>query len=215
MGCNPRGEIDMNEPIMNTQAQAQSYLDKAATYRKLGLKAQVQHELEQARRVDPYIVQEVRYKTLLEDVTAEVKKGEALKNPLRVGAGMLFMNAVIGAIFLILIFSSGGGADLAGGDLIAPIVNVIIGVNLWQVKPQWQKYTVWWAALGLIIFGVGALATGDFFSLITQLGFSGSLIVLLAGTPTKARTITAVAIYAVLYLGMICLLFTLSFFGAI
>jgi hypothetical protein len=205
----------MNEPIMNTQAQAQSYLDKAATYKKLGLKAQVQHELEQARRVDPYIVQESRYKTLLEDVAVEIKKEEALKTPLRVGAGMLFVNSVIGAIFLILIFNSGGGADLAGGDLIAPIINLIIGVNLWQVKPQWQKYTVWWAALGLVLFGGGALVAGDFFSLITQLGFSGSLIVLLAGTPTKARTIAAVAIYLVLYLGMICLLFTLSFLGAI
>jgi hypothetical protein len=205
----------MNEPIMNTQAQAQSFLDKATTYKKLGLKAQVQHELEQARRVDPYIVQEPRYKTLLEDVAVEIKKEEALRTPLRVGAGMLFVNAVIGVIFLILIFSSGGGADLGGGDLIAPIVNLIIGVNLWQVKPQWQKYTVWWAALGLVIFGGVALASGDFFTLITQLGFSGSLIVLLAGTPTKARTIAGVAIYLVLYLGMICLLFTLSFLGAI
>ena len=38
----------MNEPMMNTQAQAQSFLDKATTYKKLGLKAQVQYELEQA-----------------------------------------------------------------------------------------------------------------------------------------------------------------------
>ena len=205
----------MNEPIMNTQAHAQSFLDKATTYKKLGLKAQVQYELEQARRVDPYIVQESRSQTLLEDVAAEVKKAEALKTPLRIGAGMMFLNAVVGAIFLILIFSSGGGANLAGGDLIAPIVNLIIGVNLWQVKPQWQKYTVWWAALGLVIFGGIALVNGDFFSLITQLGFSGSLMVLLAGTPTKVRTIAAVAIYLVLYLGMLCLLFTLSFLGAI
>ena len=205
----------MNEPIMNTQAQAQSYLDKAATYRKLGLRAQVQHELEQARRVDPYIVQEVRYKTLLEDVTAEVKKGEALKTPLRIGAGMLFVNAVIAAIFLTLILISGGGADLAGGDFIAPIVSLIIGVNLWQGKQQWQKYTVWWAALGLVLFGGAALVAGDFFSLITQIAFSGSLIVLLAGTPTKVRTISAVAIYVVLYLGMICLLFALSLLGPI
>ena len=205
----------MNEPLMNTQAQAQSYLDKAATYRKLGLKGQVQHELEQARRVDPYIVQEVRYKTLLEDVAAEVKKTEALKTPLRIGAGMLFVDAVIGSIFLILILISGGGADLASGDFIAPLVSLIVGVNLWQVKPQWQKYTVWWAALGLVIFGGSALVTGDFFTLITQLAFSASMIVLLAGTPTKARTITAVAIYLVLYLGMICLLFALSALGAI
>ena len=205
----------MNEPLMNTQAQAQSYLDKATTYRKLGLKGQVQHELEQARRVDPYIVQEARYKTLLEDVAAEVKKTEALKTPLRIGAGMLFVDAVIGAIFLILILISGGGADLTSGDFVAPLVSLIVGVNLWQVKPQWQKYTVWWAALGLVIFGGGALVTGDFFTLITQLAFSASLIVLLAGTPTKARTITAVAIYLVLYLGMICLIFTLSALGAI
>jgi hypothetical protein len=205
----------MNEPIMNTQAQAQSYLDKAATYRKLGLKAQVQHELEQARRVDPYIAQEVRYKALLEDVAAEVKKAEALKTPLRIGAAMLFVNALIGAIFLILILISGGGADLAGGDFVAPIVNLIIGVNLWQVKLPWQKYTVWWAVLGLVLFGGGALVTGDVFSLITQLGFSGSLILLLAGTPTKVRTVSAIAIYLVLYLGVICLLFTLSALGAI
>jgi hypothetical protein len=205
----------MNEPIMNTQAQAQSYLDKAETYKKLGLKAQVQFELEQARRVDPYIAQDTRYKTLLEDNLAEAKKIEGLKTPLRIGAGMLFVNAVLGVIFLIIILTSGGGSDLASGDFIAPIVNLIIGVNLWQIKANWQKYTVWWAVLGLVIFGIAAIVAGDFFSLITQIGFSGSLILLLAGTPTKARTIAATAAFLIIYLGMICLLFALSFLGAI
>ena len=116
---------------------------------------------------------------------------------------------------MILILNSGSGAGLGGGDFIAPFVNLIIGANLWQVKQQWQKYTVWWAALGLVLFGGGALVTGDFFSLITQIAFSGSLILLLAGAPTKVRTISAVAIYLVLYVGTICLLFTLSFLGAI
>ena len=207
--------MHMDEPIMNTQAQAQSYLDKAVTYSKLGLRAQVQHELEQAKRVDPYVVQEDRYKSLLEDVAAEVKKAETLKTPFRIGAGMLFLNAIIGAFFLVVIFTTGGGADLTSGDIIAPIINLIVGVNLWQVKPQWQKYTVWWAALGLILFGGIALATGDLFALITQTGFSGSLILLLAGTPTKVRTILAIAVYVVLFLGTICLLFSLSFFGLI
>lgn len=205
----------MNEPIMDTQAQAQSYLDKAETYKKLGLKAQVQFELEQARKVDPYIAQDARYKALLEDNIAEGKKIEELKTPLRIGAGMLFINAVLGAFFLILVLTSGGGSDLASGDLIAPIVNIIIGVNLWQIKQQWQKYTVWWAVLGLVIFGIAAIVAGDFFSLITQIGFSGSLILLLAGTPTKARTIAASAIFLIMYLGMICLIFGLSFLGAI
>jgi hypothetical protein len=205
----------MNEPIMDTQAQARSYLDKAETYKKLGLKAQVQFELEQARRVDPYIVQDARYKSMLEENVAEAKKAEELKTPLRVGAGMLIVNAALSVIFLIIIISTGGGSSLEAADIISPIVDVVIAVNLWQIKPQWQKYTVWWSVLGLVLFGGVALVSGDFFSLITQIGFSGSLILLLAGTPTKARTIAAVAVYLVLYLGMICLLFTLSFFGAI
>jgi hypothetical protein len=209
------GEMEMNEPIVNTQAQAQSYLDKAEMYKKLGLKAQVRYELGQARNVDPYVVQEDRYKTLLEEAAAEEKKFEALKTPLRIGAGMVFLNAVLGAFFLVLILISGGGTDLGSGDLIAPIVSVIIGVNLWNIKKQWQVYAVWWAALGLVFFGAGALISGDYFSLIAQLGFSGSLILLLAGTPTKARTIAAVAIYLLLYVGMICLLFTLSFLGVV
>ena len=205
----------MNEPIMDTQAQAQSYLNKAETYKKLGLKAQVQFELEQARKVDPYIAQDTRYKTLLEDNIAEGKKIEEIKTSLRVGAGMLFINAVLGAFFLLLVLTSGGGSDLASGDFIAPIVNIIFGINLWQIKQQWQKYTVWWSVLGLVLFGGGALISGDFFGLIIQIGFSGSLILLLAGTPTKARTIAASAVFLIMYLGMICLLFTLSFFGAV
>lgn len=205
----------MDEPLLNTQAQARSYLDKAETYFKLGLRHQVQYELEQARKVDPYVVQGLRYKTLLEANAAETKKVEDLKTPLRIGAGMLFVNTLVGAFFLVLIFSAGGGSSLSGGDVVAPLVNLLIGVNLWQIKPQWQKYTVVWAAIGLVLFGGGALLNRDFLSLITQLGFSGSLIVLLAGTPTKIRTIAAVAIYLVLYLGMLCMLFTLSFLGLI
>ena len=205
----------MNEPIINSQSQAQSHLEKAETYNKLGLDGQVLYELEQAKSLDPYILQEPRCKAFIEESALKVQVTEALKTPFRIGAGMLFVNAVLGAIFLILILTSDGGTDLASGDFIAPIVNLIIGVNLWQVKKQWQKYTVWWAALGLVLFGGGALISGDFFSLLTQIGFSGSLILLLAGTPSKVRTYTAVGVFLVMYLGLICLIFGLSFLGAL
>ena len=205
----------MNEPIINSQSQAQLHLEKAETYKKLGLDGQVRYELEQAKQLDPYIVQEPRYKTFLEESASRAQATEALKIPFRIGAGMVFVNALLGALFLVLILTSGGGGGLASGDFIAPIINVIIGVNLWQIKLQWQKYTIWWAALGLILFGGMALVSGDYFSLLTQLGFSGALILLLAGTPSKVRTISAVAVFLILYLGLICLLFTLSFFGAI
>lgn len=203
----------MDDPILNTQTQARAYLDKAETYTKLGLRAQVQYELEQARRVDPYIVQGLRYRTLLEANAVQGKKVEELKLPLRVGAGMLFVNAVLGVIFLIIILATGGGGSLASGDIIAPVVNLIIGANLWQLKVNWQTYTVWWAAIGLILFGFAAFTSGDYFSMITQASFSGSLILLLVGTPSKLRTIAAVAVFLIFYLGLICLLFGLSFLG--
>jgi len=204
----------MNEPLMNTQAQAQSYLDKAETYEKLGLKAQVRYELEQAKRVDPYVAQEPRFRTLLEDNPQAAKDIQALKIPLRIGTGMLIVNAILSTLFLILIFASGGPSNVNAEDIVSPIANVIIAVNLWQLKEQWKRYTVWWAVLGLVLFGLGGLAMGDYFGLIIQLGFSGSLILLLAGTPSKARTATAVGVFLVFYLGVICLVFTLSFLGA-
>ena len=205
----------MNEPIISSQSRAQLHMEKAEAYRKLGLDRQVRYELEQAKQFDPYVVQEPRYKAFSEASAAKAQATEALKTPLRIGAGMLFVNALIGALFLIIILISGDATGLAGGDFVAPIVNIVIGVNLWQLKEQWQRYTVWWAVIGLVIFGIGALAQGDYFGLITQVGFSGSLILLLAGTPSKVRTISSVVIYLVVYLGMLCLLFTLSFLGAI
>ena len=204
----------MNETFANSQSQALSYLEKAESYKKLGLKAQVQHELEQAKRIDPYVIYEARYKALIEDSTSEPQVNQVLKTALRIGAGMLFVNALISAGFLILILISGDTTGLSGGDFAAPIVNVVIGVNLWRTKAQWQRYTVWWALIGLVIFGLGSLASGDYFSLISQLGFSGSLILLLAGTPTKVRTTVAVVIYLISYVGLLCLIFTLSFLGA-
>jgi len=205
----------MNEPLINAQSQAQAYLDKAETYKKLGLKAQVQYELEQAKRIDPYVVQEPRYKALLQEDDTEKKAVEGLKVPLRLGAGMLIINALLNTLFLILIFSSGDSSGIGGGDIVSPIIDIVIAFNLWQLKLPWQRYTVWWAALGLILFGGVALINSDYFGLITQLGFSGALILLLAGIPSKVRTISAVAVYLILYLGMLCLLFILSFIGAI
>jgi hypothetical protein len=208
-----KGDINMNETFANSQSQALSSLEKAEGYKKLGLKAEVRHELEQAKRIDPYIIHEARYKALLEESTAEPQVAPALKTPLRIGAGMLFVNALISMGFLILILASGDTTGLGGGDFAAPIVNVVIGVNLWQVKEQWKRYTVWWALIGLVLFGVGSLASGDYFGLIAQIGFSGSLILLLAGTPSNVRTTAAVVIYLVGYIGLLCLIFTLSFLG--
>jgi hypothetical protein len=210
------GDIHMDQPMTDSQSLAQSFIEKAETYKKLGLKAQVQDELEQARKIDPYITQEPKYRSLLEEkAPLESTDVQALKTPLRVGAGFLVANALLGILFLILIFISGDLTGLGGGDIVAPLVNVVIAVNLWQLKEPWKRYTVWWAAIGLVLFGLGAIAGGDYFSLIIQAGFSGSLMLLLAGTPSKARTVAAVLVFLVLYLGPICILFSLILLGAV
>ena len=126
---------------------------------------------------------------------------------------MVLISALVGVVILIIIFSTGGGSDLGSSDIISPIIDVIIAVNLWQINLNWKKYTVWWATLGLVLFGGAALVSGDFVSLLIQIGYSGSLILLLAGTPTKARTYTSIGLFAVMYLGLICLIFGLSFLG--
>jgi len=204
----------MNESSSISTSPAWHYLEQAETYKKLGLKAQVRHEMERARGIDPYIAQEDRYKALLDETTYQPQIDPGLKLPLRIGAGMLFVNAALSAFFLILILVTGDATGLAADDYIAPFVNVIIGVNLWLVKEQWKRYTVWWALIGLVIFGGGALVSRDYFSLITQLAFSGSLILLLAGKPSKVRTIVATSIFFVGYIGLLCLIVALSFLGA-
>jgi len=203
----------MNEPLLNSESKAQIYLDKAATYKKLGLKAQVQYELEQAKRIDPYVVQEARYKELLQEDDSEKKAREELKIPLRIGAGMLIIDALLTIFILFLLFTTGTGSDLGFEYIVSLIVDIVIAVNLWQLKEPWKRYTVWWALIGFIFFGLSAISTGDYFSLILQAAFSGSMILLLAGTPSKGRTIAAVAVYAIFYVGLICLSFTLSFLG--
>jgi len=203
----------MSEPMIDAQSKAQSYLDKAETYNKLGLHNQVQHELNLAKQLDPYVAQEPRYKAFTEEIATKVQALEGLKFPLRVGAGMVLISALLDVLVLIIIFSSGGGSDLGSGDIISPIVDIVIAVNLWQINLNWQKYTVWWAALGLVLFGGGALVSGDIISLLIQIGYSGSLILLLAGTPTKVRTYTSIGLYVVMYLGLVCLIFGLSFLG--
>src|ERR1041384_5515441 len=116
----------MNESSRISTSLALHYLEQAETYKKLGLKAQVRHELERARGLDPYIAQEERYKALLNDAMSKSQVDPELKVPLRIGSGMLLVNAIVTAIFLILILNSGEPSDINGGDIASPIVDLVI-----------------------------------------------------------------------------------------
>lgn len=201
----------MSDEAIDPKVKANLHLEKAEGYKKLGLAAQVQHEIAEAVRLDAGIINSARYHALQTKIVAEEKQKLSLRSPLRIGALMLFVNAGIGGFFLLFLLATGEGSTLSTGDFLNPIVSVIFGVNLWQGKDDWQRYTVWWAAIGLIFFGGGALLIGDWFSVIIQAAYSGSLIILLAGTPTKGRTTTAVVIYVVGYIGILFAFIAFSF----
>jgi len=205
----------MDNTFSDSQSQALSHLEKAEGYKKLGLNSQVQYELEQAKQVDPYIVHEARYQVLIEENASKVQDTQALKTPFRIGAGILFVNALIGTVILIIRLISGGLDNLGFDNFVQPIIDILIGVNLWQLNKGSQRPLVWWAVIGLVIFGGQSLFTGDYFGLIIQTAFDGSLILLLAGTPSKVRTTIAVIIFAVGYLGLICLGLAFLILGAL
>jgi hypothetical protein len=204
-GFNGKGDMQMNDSFPNSQPETQSHLENAEYYKKSGFNAQAQHELELARQLNPQIVFEPHYKALSTDVIPQLKDNYELKIPLRIGAGILFTDVLLGIIILVVRLVSSGLTNLEFDDFVPPIIDIILGVNLWQLNAGSQRRTIWWAAIGLVILGGQALLSGDYFSLIIQTAFDGSLLLLLAGKPSKARTTVAVAVFAVGYLGVICL----------
>jgi hypothetical protein len=193
----------MSDKVVDRKAQALGHLERAESYKKIGLNAQVQYEMSEAERLDPDIVHTPRYQKLQGGVTAETQQVQALRNPLRIGAVMLFVHTALSVFLLLLVLGAGGAGDLEAGNFVGPVVSAIIGVNLWRGKDQWQRYTVWWAVIGLVLFGGSALVEGDLVGLIAQLAFSGSLILLLAGTSSRGRMIASIVVYVVGYIGFV------------
>jgi hypothetical protein len=138
------------------------------------------------------------------------EKPSWLLDRLRIGAVMLFGDAVLAILLLLLILAAGEGID---STLVTTLIfDFIFGINMWLRKESWGRYTIWRAVLGLIIVGGGALSAGDTLGLIAQTAFSGALILLLVGErPSRGRSIASIATYLLGYLGFILTFLTLSF----
>jgi hypothetical protein len=59
---------------VDPKAQAVVHIEKAEGYKKMGLNAQVQHELSEAKRLDPDVVHDPRYQTLHDGVVTEIQQ---------------------------------------------------------------------------------------------------------------------------------------------
>jgi len=199
----------MSDAAIEPQAQALDHIQKAESYKKLGLNAQVQHELWEAQRLDPAVVRDARYQALLSGATADLEQVQLLRTPQRVGAIMLFVNTAIGLLTLLLLLAANEAQSIDRSMVIAPIVSLFIGVNLWRGKPKWQQYTVIWAIIGLVVGGISAAVDGSIVDLLMQLAFSGSLLLLLVGTASRGRMIASIVLYAVGYIGLFFVLVAL------
>jgi hypothetical protein len=205
----------MSEAALDARTQALQHIRKAEGYKKLGLAAQVQHELWQAQRLDPAIVQDPLYQALFTTAATNVEQSQSLRAPFRIGAVMLWVNALLSVCLTLLLLAAGETGALGQGAIIGPIVSVIMGVNLWRERLQWKRYTVIWAIIGMVIWGIAGLVGGSWIDVILQVAFGASLILLLTGIPSRGRVIASVVLYAVGYIGLLLAVLILSFLAGL
>ena len=145
----------------------------------------------------------------LPDTKSKIEEHQALKTSFRIGAGMLFVSAGLGIISSIIFSMLNGWKNLGLENVVISIINIAVGVMLWQGS---VKTAIRWAIV-FILYGIYQLVSGNSYAFILDIAFSGSLILLLTGKSSKVRTITAVTIFVVVYLGLYCLGFTTFFLG--
>jgi hypothetical protein len=144
------------------------------------------------------------------DSESQTEENQALKTSFRIAAGMLFVSAGPGIISSIIFLMLNGWKNLGLENIVISIINIAIGVTLWQTLEGSSRNAVRWAFI-LVLYGIYELISGNSYAFILNIAFSGSLILLLTGKPSKARTITSVIIFIVVYLGLLCLGFTSYF----
>jgi hypothetical protein len=201
----------MSDSALDIHNQALVHLQKADSYRRIGLNSQAQHELWQAQQLDPAIVGDPQFQTLYGGAVTQSEHDQSRRVAARIGAVMLFINALINGLVALVLFAFGSVGEIGGGVVIALIVNTLIGVNLWRGKAQWQRNTLAWVVIGLLFWSVRALVAQEWPDFAMQVAFSSAMFLLLTGTPARWRNITAIVVYLVGYLGVLGVVILLAF----
>jgi hypothetical protein len=76
-----------------------------------------------------------------------------------------------------------------GATYLAILFDVLIGVSLVRGNLKYRSWAVFRCVLGLLLYGGPAAAKGEVGEAVGIAAFSGSLLLLLVGTPGKVRTI--------------------------
>jgi hypothetical protein len=198
------------QDVSDTRALAQEYLNKAINFQQMGMMASAERELAEARRLDPTIVSNSRYQSISAQRAEEQGRAEAMKLPMRVVAIMLLVDAIVYVLLWLLDLSSISSRsefEFLVWGLVHIGVDVFIAVNLLRLKETATRWTLWWAVVGLIGGLLTSLAPLDMPSIVLQFAYSGALLLLIVGKPSKVRIAIAVVVYVLGYIGGLCGLF--------
>jgi hypothetical protein len=155
-------------------ADAREHLEKALNFQRMGMMSSAEHELTLARQLDPSIAADPRFQAFNNQKTAQQSQAEALKFPVRVGAGILIADTVV-SLLLILFNLIGGNLEVLIWGVIHVAVDIYLAVNLLRLNDWARRATIWWAILGLVIGTVASAASQSWPDVLTQIAFSGGL----------------------------------------
>jgi hypothetical protein len=200
--------------VFDTEARAREHLTKALNFQRMGMAASAEYELNQARQLDPAIVSDSLYQTFHTQVAEQQALAEGWKLPLRIGAGILIADALT-TVILGLLNLAGGHFEFLIWALVRLGLDVYLIINLLRLKDTARRAALWWAGLGLVLGSLSALAAGSWVDLMMQISFSGALLLLLLGRPSKVRAGLAAGLFGLCYFGSLCGAFALSFINAL
>ncbi|MCY1081217.1 hypothetical protein [Archangium lansingense] len=107
---------------------------------------------------------------------------------LRLAGGVLLLNAVLVLAERVLLSGPvGNGPGGAGAGLVSAVIDAGLGISLLTGNDRYRSLASLRAALGLLVFTGLHAFRGDMVSAAVQLFFSGSLLMLLVGTPSGLR----------------------------
>jgi hypothetical protein len=196
---------------LDAESSAQEHLVKALNYQRMGLMSSAIQELHLARQLNPAIVTDPRYQSFHAEKAAKVAQDEAWKLPMRVGAGILIADILLTLVIWLLYLTEGKIEAFLFWGVVHIAIDLYLMINLLRFKDTARRATILWAAIGLILGGLATLATRSWLDMVTQLSYSGSLIILLVGKPSNVRAGLAAGLFTIGYLGSICAVFVLSF----
>jgi hypothetical protein len=187
-------QVPIPDRSADTTLKSQRQLQQAKDFQEIGFFASAQEQLR--KKVETGLSSEA-------DSAAVSQWGAFAEQrlALRVAAGFLFVN--VGSMILLAGFMAMlGGFSVSPALVASVIVDTYFGASLWRGRTQWRTWAILRAVVGLIVFGLPALAKGAILDLLMPVSFSGALVLVLTGESKRERIWIAVAIYGVGYLGL-------------